>query len=167
MGFLDFLKGEKKFQCPNCGADGAKKAKDGGVLCPNRFCPNFDRGLEAAAPSANWTQAAKGGGFAPARPITIRYRNFQNQDKVFTADADGTVRKKNHLVARVAPTGKKIVLSRDRIQNLSEVESVLPQKVEREQAWPSRRERQVLIYHKKHGTTSPLYEKVRAKYPNW
>src|SRR5215510_10072910 len=26
---------------------------------------------------------------------------------------------------------------------------------------------QVLSYHKKYGTTSPLYEKLRAKYPNW
>jgi hypothetical protein len=29
------------------------------------------------------------------------------------------------------------------------------------------REAQVLGYHKKHGTSSPLYQKVRAKYPNW
>jgi len=33
--------------------------------------------------------------------------------------------------------------------------------------WPSPRECQVLGYHKKHGTTSPLYRKTRAKYPNW
>jgi hypothetical protein len=25
----------------------------------------------------------------------------------------------------------------------------------------------VLGYHKKHKTTSPLYEKIRAKYPDW
>jgi hypothetical protein len=167
MGFLDFLKGEKKFQCPNCGADGAKKAKDGSILCPNRSCPSFDRSLAAAPPSGNWGQAARGGSFTPARPITIRYRNFQNQDRTFTADADGTVRKKNHLVATVAPSGTKIVLSRDRIQNLSEVESALPQKVEPGQDWPSPREAQVMGYHKKHGTSSPLYQKVRAKYPNW
>ena len=33
--------------------------------------------------------------------------------------------------------------------------------------WPTPRERQVLAYHKKYGTTSPLYEKIRAKYPDW
>jgi hypothetical protein len=119
------------------------------------------------APSANWGQAATTGSFTPARPITIRYRNFQNQDKTFTADAEVTVRKKNHLVAAVAPSGKKIVLARNRIQNLSEVESALPQKIEAGQGWPSPGEAQVLGYHKKHGTSSPLYEKVRGKYPNW
>jgi uncharacterized Zn finger protein (UPF0148 family) len=110
----DFLKGEKKFQCPNCGADGAKKAKDGTVSCPTCSCC-----------------------------------------------------KKNHLVAAVAPSGKKIVLARNRIQNLSEVERALPQKIEAGQDWPSPREAQVLGYHKKRGISSPLYEKVRAKYPNW
>ncbi len=95
MGFLDFLKGEKKLQCPNCGADGAKQLKDGTIRCPNRACPNFDAGLAGAATPANWTAAgppaggplsgllsglkSKKGGFVPARPITIRYRNFQNQ----------------------------------------------------------------------------------------
>jgi hypothetical protein len=169
MRLWDFwiLKGEKKFQCPNCGADGAKKAKDWTVLCPNHSCPYFDRSLATAPPSANWGQAATTGSFTPARPITIRYRNFQNQDKTFTADAEVTVRKKNHLVAAVAPSGKKIVLARNRIQNLSEVESALPQKIEAGQGWPSPGEAQVLGYHKKHGTSSPLYEKVRGKYPNW
>jgi hypothetical protein len=41
------------------------------------------------------------------------------------------------------------------------------QKGEPSQDWPSPREAQVLGYHKKHGTSSPLYQKVRAKYPNW
>ena len=179
MGFLDFLKGEKTLQCPNCGADGAKQSKDGTIRCPNRACPYFDLALAGAAAPANWTpetRPASGslsgflrqkGSFSPARPITIRYRNFQNQDKAFVADADATVRKKNHLVATVAPEGVKITLSRDRIQNLSEVENALPRKVESGQPWPSPRECQVLGYHKKHGTTSPLYQKIRAKYPNW
>jgi hypothetical protein len=179
MGLLDFLKGEKKLECPNCGAEGAKKSKDGTVRCPNRSCPYFDLSLAGAAPSANRTpesQPASGplsgllsrkGSFVPARPITIRYRNFQNQEREFTADADATVRKKNHLVATVAPKGIKITLSRDRIQNLSEVESALPPKLESGQPWPSPRECQVLGYHKKRGTSSPLYEKIRAKYPNW
>lgn len=179
MGFLDFLKGEKKLQCPNCGTEGAKKSKDGTIRCPNRSCPYFDLGLAGAAAPANWTPGSqpaggllgglrsKKGSFVPTRPITIRYRNFQNQERAFTADADATVRKKNHLVALVAPKGRKIALSRDRIQNLTEVENALPRKVESTQPWPSPRECQVLGYHKKHGTTSPLYQKIRAKYPNW
>lgn len=32
---------------------------------------------------------------------------------------------------------------------------------------PQKRERQVLAYDQKYGTTSPLYEEIRAKYPDW
>lgn len=35
------------------------------------------------------------------------------------------------------------------------------------QDWPTPKERQAMGYHQKHATTSPLYEKIRAKYPNW
>jgi len=176
MGFLDFLRGEKKLECPNCGAKGAKKSKDGTIRCLNPSCPYFDLALAGAAdwiPGSNPTSGPlsgfrrKKGSFVPARPITIRYRNYQQQDKEFSADADATVRKKNHLVATVAPTGTKIVLARDRILNLNEVENSLPRKIESGQRWPSPRECQVLGYHKKHGTTSPLYQRIRAKYPNW
>jgi hypothetical protein len=99
--------------------------------------------------------------------VAIQYRNFQGQNKTFYADARSLHREKNHIAAKVAPKGKQITLSRDRIQNLQEVESQMPQRVAAGQNWPTPRERQVLNYHKKHGTTSPLYEKIRAKYPNW
>ena len=105
--------------------------------------------------------------FTPAHPVTVRYRNFAEQEKTFVAEKDSIVRQRNHLVARFAPSGRKMVLSRDRIQNLGEVESVVPERVASGQSWPTPRERQVLGYHKKHGTTSPLFEKIRAKYPNW
>lgn len=83
------------------------------------------------------------------------------------AELESVVRKGNHLVGRVAPTGGKIALARDRIQNLGEVEAGLPQRVASGQPWPTPRERQVLGYHKKHGTSSSLFEQTRAKYPNW
>jgi hypothetical protein len=99
--------------------------------------------------------------------LAILYRNFQGQEKTFTADKESLQRKGNHIVARVAPTGEKIALSRDRIQNLSEVEQALLQAAETARAGPTARERQVLSYHKKYKSTSPLYEKIRAKYPDW
>jgi len=76
-------------------------------------------------------------------------------------------RKHNHIIARVVPTGEEISLSRERIQNLDEVDYAVPQKVERVPQGPTARERQVLAYHKKYKTTSPLYESIRAKYPDW
>jgi hypothetical protein len=172
MGLLDFLKslfsGGSKLQCPSCGTIGAHQDAQGRIRCKNPSCPYFDassgtRATQARAGTAVPTQ----GSFRPADPITIQYKNFAGQDRSFVAERESVVRKGNHLVGRVAPTGNKIALSRDRIQNLNEVEARLPQRVDPGQDWPSPRERQVLSYHKKHRSTSPLYEKVRAKYPNW
>lgn len=77
-------------------------------------------------------------------------------------------RTRNHIIARVAPTGENISLPRDRIQNLPEVEEAVPHISEAViQSRPTARERRVLAFHKNHKSTSPLYEQLRAKYPDW
>jgi hypothetical protein len=168
MGLLDFLislfGGGEKIDCPNCGTHGARKARDGTIRCKNPTCSNFDASFALGrriAPVPTF------GDFRPAHPVSIRYVNFVGQNRDFSAERDSLVRKKNHIVAQVAPTGRKIALSRDRIQNLSDVEGYMPKRVEPGQNWPTGRERQILNYHKNHGTTSPRYEQVRAKYPHW
>jgi hypothetical protein len=105
--------------------------------------------------------------YSPERPLAIRYCNFQGFEKTFTAEKESLRRKRNHIIARVAPTGEKIALSRDRILNLAEVDEALPQAVEPPRPGPTKRERQVLAFHRYHKSTSPLYEKIRAKYPDW
>ena len=105
--------------------------------------------------------------FSPAKPIQIRYRNFQGAEKTFIADGASLRRRKNHIIVQVSPTGKKISLSRARIQNLSELDAALPKGMRSDAPWPSARERQVLNYHKKYGTTSAVYERIRSKYPDW
>lgn len=171
MGFLDFLiglfRGAGKIQCPSCGAQGAWRTNDGLVHCKNPTCPYFDPARRSGTLRRAGSTVPTHGDFRPQHPVSIRYRNYQGQERTFTAEKDSLVRKNNHLVGRVVPTGHKITLSRDRIQNLAEVEAQLPQRVSPGQAWPTPRERQILGYHKKHGTTSPRYEQVRAKYPNW
>jgi hypothetical protein len=179
MGFLDFL--TTKGNCPNCGTPGAVKS-GGKWRCPNSICQNFDPSLQQQSGSGAVQSASGGqmqtpasagaserlkGNFAPQKALNIRYRNFQGQEKTFTADAGSAVRKKNHIVVRVAPTGRHISLARDRIQNLAEVEAAFAQRVDPGQDWPTARERQVMGYHKKHGSTSPRYEEVRKKYPKW
>ena len=171
MGLFDFLKGllgAGGIQCPSCGTQGARQTDDGLVHCKNPSCPYYDAslGLTGKLRQAG-TRVPTRGDFSPNNPVSIRYRNFAGQDRNFSAERDSIVRKRNHIVARVAPTGTKITLSRDRIQNLADVDAVAQQQVKPDQDWPSRIERQILIYHKKHGTTSPRYEQVRAKYPNW
>jgi len=171
MGLLNFLKSlisGSKLQCPGCGTMGAQQGPEGKVHCKNPSCSYFDPGSgKTGRQTRGGTSLPTEGSFRPTEPVTIRYRNFAGQDRVFEAERKSMVRKGNHLVGKVAPRGAKIALSRDRIQNLGEVEARLPQRVAPGQSWPNQRERQVLGYHKKHGTSSPLYEKVRAKYPNW
>lgn len=172
MGIFDFLtrlffRGEK-VACPSCNAADALKTDDGLLHCRNRSCPNYDSGYVFGGRLVRrYTDLPTRGSFQPEHPVSIRYVNYVGQERDFSAERDSLVRKKNHIVAQVAPTGRKIVLSRDRVKNLGEVESQMPQRVDPGQNWPTGRERQILNFHKKHGSTSPRDEQVRAKYPNW
>ena len=156
MGFLSSLFGIKR--CPVCDTRGARKAGSR-IRCPNPSCENFD-------PSVGRKDSPRRNDFHPQNPLGIRYRNFQGKEKTFNAEKASLRRKRNHILARVVPTGEEIALSRDRILNLSEVESAVPPLRETAAA-PQGRDLQVLNYHKKHGTMSQLYEQIRAKYPNW
>jgi len=188
MGFLDFLTG--KTNCPKCGTPGAKK-EGNQVRCLNPTCEWFDQLLlreafggpglpagaglpdspppgasqEVSAPQSRPRAAAPAAASGPT--ITIRYRNFRGQALAFTADAASARQKKNHISVKVVPTGQRVSLARARIQNWNEFGDSLPQRLAPGQEWPTPRERQVLAYHKKYGTTSPLYEEIRAKYPDW
>jgi hypothetical protein len=165
MAFLDFLSG--KIKCPNCGTEGARKSGDA-YKCPNPHCQWFDPAL---APGGSTRKVITPGGFSiglsSGRTLAIRYRNSKGEDKTFNVDAESAVHRKNHWSVKTSSSGGRIALSRDRIQNLSEFEDALPQRVAPGQELPTPRERQVLGYHKKYKSTSPLYEKIRAKYPNW
>jgi hypothetical protein len=160
MGLFDFLFGRGK--CPGCGTAGAQKSQ-GRTRCANPSCRYFDASLERTGGGVSrWR-----GDFTPTAPVAIRYRNFRGEEKTFTAESLTLRRSRNHIVAQVAPTGRSISLSRDRIQNLEQVERLLPEVAESRPSGPTARERQVLGYHKKHKSTSPLYEKIRATYPHW
>jgi hypothetical protein len=165
MGIFDFLFGKKN--CPLCGAQGAK-ADGAKVRCPNPECRNFDGSLgRGGLLRAAGMRQPRRSDYSPANPIEIRYRNFRGEEKIFKADQDSLLRRRNHIVARVAPTGERISLSRDRIQNLSDVEYALPQLEEKRADGPTPRERRVLAFHKSHGSSSPLYEEIRRKYPDY
>jgi hypothetical protein len=178
MGFLGSLLNSLigGGKCPICGTPGAQ-TEGSKVRCLNPFCSNFDPSMKQGQPGAPQQPSQPGqpqgqppgwrSGGSAGPTVSIQYKNFQDQSKTFTADAASLRRVKNHIIAKVAPKGQTITLSRSRIQNLKEVESHMPQRVAPDQDWPSPKERQVMGYHKKNGTTSPLYEKIRAKYPNW
>jgi hypothetical protein len=166
MGFLDSLLGKSK--CPNCGTPGAQ-ISGSQVRCLNPLCTYFmfAQGQPEAPRSAAGSQQSPQGTVAqapqvksatPSRPIEIQYLNFQGQQKTFTSDASTLRRSREHILAKVGPKGQQIALSRRRIQNLHEVEQALPpgHRGEAGESYPNGRERQVLGYHKKHKTTSPL-----------
>lgn len=168
MGFFKKLFGGGELVCPFCGRPGAKQTP-AGIRCPNPQCANYNPEEFGASQDQRAAEpfTPPSGKWSPASPVEIRYTNYRGESRTFTAERDSLVRRKEHIVAKVAPTGRAITLARKRINNLGEVEAAMPRRVEPGQDWPSPRERQVLGYHKKHGTTSPLYEKIRAKYPNW
>ncbi|MBZ5560821.1 MAG: hypothetical protein LAP13_00210 [Acidobacteriia bacterium] len=163
MGFLDSLFGKA---CPRCGTKGAKES-GGRILCPNPTCAYYDASRGGGTSAARFASPSSGGGFTSASGLAIRYQTASGEEKTFDADASSGVWHKNHLSVKVAPRGVHLTLSRDRILNLSEIESAFPARVAPEQERPSRVERQILNFHKKRGSTSPRYEALRAKYPDW
>lgn len=177
MGFLDWISG--KIECPRCGTRGAKEI-NGQVHCPNPTCSNFSKSMEKgdtapASASLTFTQSgtssadsfADSPAIVPPGSFAIRYKDFRGKNRTFVAQAASAQRNKNHIRVQVAPNGVRIALARERILNLDEVDAAFPQRIEPGQAWPTPRERQVMTYHKKHRSTSPLYESIRARYPNW
>src|SRR5579883_2280433 len=138
MGFLDFLTGKSEPQCPACGTKGIRQV-GAQIKCPNPSCQYFDAGSSRAQQQSS-THKRPQGNFAATHPVTIRYRNFRGEEQTFTAEADSLRRKRNHIVAAVEPTGKQIVLSRNRIQNLSELEQAFTEK-ERRNPLPTAKER--------------------------
>src|SRR5436305_12357758 len=136
MGFLKSLMnlvgGEK---CPVCGTPGAQKSGDQ-IRCLNPLCQNFIGAASSQPPAAppqpgqprqvTPAQQQPSGSFSHsfgssgAGTIAIQYKNFQGQNKTFSADAGSLYRKGKHIVARVAPSGKPIALAMDRIQNMSD-----------------------------------------------
>lgn len=164
MALIDWFGSETR--CPACGEPRAKKFL-WRLKCRNMACQKFDRSFLYATPSP----AASSQDFTASRPVLkgdfdpgssavqIRYRNFQGEEKSFTGDRRTVRRRGNHISLCLAPTGRRVSLARDRIQNLSELDSLA-----RQEPKLTPTERQVVGYHKKRGTTSALYESIKRKY---
>jgi hypothetical protein len=109
MGLLNFLKSlisGSKLQCPGCGTMGAQQGPEGKIHCKNPSCSYFDPGSgKTGRQTRGGTSLPTEGSFRPTEPVTIRYRNFAGQDRVFEAERKSMVRKGNHLVGKVAPRG--------------------------------------------------------------
>jgi hypothetical protein len=91
--------------------------------------------------------------------LRIRYKNFRGDEMIYSANPSSGYIKNEHLVIRVAPTGRRITFRLSAIQNRSDVESQLPKG-----PLPNPQERSILNYYLRNGTTSRLFKQIREKY---
>ncbi len=128
--------------------------------------PVFPEGMGSGAqPADAASQPApppppEGDGIPFASSIEIRYVNFVGQPRTFVGDAASLRDRGRFISVVVQPRHTRIALKRERIENLTEVEDALA-------ALPAPEEARVLNFHKARGTTSPLYEQLRQKYPDY
>ena len=174
MGFFNALKdilGGGK--CPICGTPGARKVGTE-IRCFNPTCQYFNPSLAAGEAPPQQPQASRQDGVPlhPASPPLPQARSPFNT----RISRDKT---RPSRLTRSRFTAKRTTLSpkwRPR-ESRSRCHAIAFRILMRWSAGcrrgsrPDRighpRERQVLNYHKKYKTTSPLYEKIREKYPNW
>jgi hypothetical protein len=160
----------KECGCPGCRQRGAKKFM-GKVKCRNANCVNYDRdfaqknpmpmgGAQSPAPLPRFS-----GDFDPgSNKLEIRYRNFRGDEQTYVGDRRTLRRRGQHISLRLAPTGRRASFALKWIVSPSGLDETA-QKTETE--GPNARESRVLDYHRKKGTTSPLYETLRKKYPQF
>jgi hypothetical protein len=160
---------ENAVKCPECGTWGARKSWFK-VKCVNPNCPKYDAERAEAFQESRVTGKSasevfpylKGKADASDYNLKIRYRNFRGDELVYAADPETGYREGQHAVFRLAPTGKRVTFSLERVQNRGEVEAALGSN-----AQPTRSERRLIRYHLRQGTTSKKFEELRAKYPSY
>jgi hypothetical protein len=152
-------------KCPVCGTWGAKKSLFK-VKCVNPSCRKYDPDYASVyqhnrivGKFASEALLLGGKAGAEAYSLRIRYTNFRGDEMIYSADPSTGYAKNAHLVIRVAPSGKRIAFRLSSIQNRADVESQLPKG-----PLPNLRERKILNYHLRNGTTSRLFRQIREKY---
>lgn len=156
-------------RCPKCGTWGAKKFL-WKVKCPNPSCEKYDseyaeafrQSRVAGKPASEVFTHLKGRADPNDYSLRIRYQNFRGDEIIYSADPRTVYRQSESVVARLAPTGKRVSFKLSKIQNRNEVESILA-----ENPQPTGIERRLLHYHLKHGSSSAAFEKLRQKYPKY
>jgi len=128
MGFL-FRLFSRRSQCPLCFC--AAEAAFGRVECANPVCRNFSREFhDRLAANHKTARSPRTERFRAPDPVSIRYRNYLGEGKIFTASRASLYAKNNHIMAVIEPYGGSVSLCRDRITNLGSLGPV-PQRGER------------------------------------
>lgn len=156
-------------KCPKCGTWGAQKSL-WKVKCLNPSCEKYNaeyaegyrQSRVTGKPATEVFSHLKGKADPTEYSFRIRYQNFRGNELIYSANPKTLYQKGEHAVARLFPTGKRASFKLDRIRNRGEVESAIS-----ENPQPEANERRILHYHLRRGTTSPAFEKLREKYPNY
>lgn len=120
MGFFSKLLG-KSVNCPACGHPYARETFSG-VQCVQPDCAHYDpRYVRYAVDSGriDWKD------LPPAKledPVEVDYVNFAGTRKTFTIDRQSMRVRGRHLSVRVSPSGFRIALDPERIQNLADLQ---------------------------------------------
>ena len=159
MGFFARLFG-RTGRCPHCDTARARVTLSA-TKCQSRSCQFYDPDYarQCASRERKWE------GRPPVefrRPVQVQYVNFRGESQVFAGELSSVRVRRAHLSLCVQPTGRRIALSMARIGNLEQISAALKTLPPR----PTPREARVLRYHTRRGTTSPLHESLRAKYPD-
>ncbi len=102
------------------------------------------------------------GAFDPGvNPVRIQYRNYRGEDVEYAADRSTLRNFETRISIQVAPRGARITLEKKFVRNLAALGDLT------RVGEPSGVDRQVLTYHLRRGSTSPRFEQLRRKYPNW
>ena len=156
-------------KCPACETWGAKKSF-WKIKCVNPACEKYNSEYAQAfqqsrivgKPAKEIYEYLKGDADPNDYSMRIRYRNYRGDDIIYSADPRSAYQTGEFVVARLAPTGKKVTFKLSGIQNRSDIETLI-----RDNPQPSADERRVLRYHLRRGSTSPTFEELREKYPKF
>ncbi len=130
MGLADWF--GKWVMCSEC-RNKAAKIFLGKVRCSDISCKKYDPQLVVPAEMLLKRGEAKKtfkGDFNPgANSLSVSYRNYLGQDRIFEIDKASLVAKakRDCVTARVAPTGKRITLKKKFIKNWKEIEGYFSQ----------------------------------------
>ena len=170
MGLFDFL--GKECDCPICGRPSAWEAR-GKVKCWNKECPNYDEDyvpkhapMESGSETYSKVDSGWTGRFDPGDyQVSVMYRNARGEYRYYEGDIRTIRDARAHISIRVVPTGRRVAFEKARVKNLEELKNHPSSSFNDPK--PTSAESRILRTHSRRGSTSPLYESLRQKYPNY
>ena len=176
-------------QCPECSHTQAKRSLFGALRCPQPSCSAYDVHLAnelrqnppppsrqlpgTSAPSATGSASHRGSSSTPAKhqgtfdpgeqAVEVRYVNARGEEKTYRGDRRTLRQVNQHLSLQLVPTGARCTFALDRLHNRQELLELVK---DARAHTPTAREKHVLRFHARRGTTSKLYRELQERFPD-